>query len=236
MKRTPVIKHQFRLFAGSLLLVAVLLLALSGVLPHSLAHLFQGTTAAAANPIQVENSNPGTPGWDDFASVSQQDAISGYGSKISVNHGDSIDFFVTTTAASFTIDIFRTGWYQGIGARKLASLGSFPGVHQAIPPPDSVTGMIACNWTKTTTLAIPNTWVTGVYLAKLSASNGNKSFIFFVVRNDGGAEDFVFQTSVTTYQAYNTWGGTSLYNNNTNKSVYTYPHATKVSFDRPFNP
>jgi len=41
---------------------------------------------------------------------------------------------------------------------------------------------------------------------------------------------------VTTYQAYNNWGGTSLYNNNTNKSVYTGPHAVKVSFDRPFNP
>jgi hypothetical protein len=184
----------------------------------------------------VENSNPGTPGWDAFASVSQQDAISGYGSKISVNHGDSIDFYVTTTAASFTIDIFRTGWYQGIGARLITSLGSFPGVHQAIPPPDRATGMVSCNWQKTTTLSIPSTWVTGVYLAKLTASNGNASFIFFVVRDDGGHEDIMFQTSVTTYQAYNEWGGVSLYNNTTNGSVYKYPEATKVSFDRPFDP
>src|SRR5258706_566376 len=138
MKRTSVIKHQFRLALGSLLLAAALLLALPGGLPHGLAHLFQSPVALAANAIQVENSNPGTPGWDNFASVSKQDAISGYGSKISVNHGDSIDFYVTTTAASFTIDIFRTGWYQGIGARKLASLGNFLGVHQAIPPPDPV--------------------------------------------------------------------------------------------------
>ena len=43
-------------------------------------------------------------------------------------------------------------------------------------------------------------------------------------------------TSVTTYEAYNTYGGTSLYNNNTNGSIYSYAHATKVSFDRPFNP
>ncbi|MFL5658953.1 MAG: N,N-dimethylformamidase beta subunit family domain-containing protein [Ktedonobacteraceae bacterium] len=236
MKCTLVIKRLFRLVLGSLLLAAVLLLALPGGQPFSLAHLFQSPAAAAANPIQVENSNPGTSGWDAFASVAQQDAISGYGSKISVNHGDSIDFYVTTTAASFTIDIFRTGWYQGIGARKLASLGSFPGVHQAIPPPDPVTGMVACNWTKTTTLSIPSTWVTGVYLAKLTASNGNASFIFFVVRNDGGNENIMFQTSVTTYQAYNQWGGVSLYNNTTNGSVYKYPHATKVSFDRPFDP
>ena len=195
-------------------------------------------TAAAAttNAVQAENALPGDPSWDQFASVSQQDAISGYGSAISVNHGSPIDLFVTTTAPSFTIDVFRTGWYGGAGARKVQSLGTFPGVHQAIPPPDPVTGMVACNWQKTTTLNVPASWVSGVYLAKLTASNGNASFIFFVVRNDGGTEAVDFQTSVTTYQAYNVWGGVSLYDNTTNKSVYKYPHATKVSFDRPFDP
>jgi hypothetical protein len=211
--------------------------ATGGAAPAQPASLLTQQAAAPLNPIQIENQNPGTPGWDDFASIAQQDAISGYGSKISVNHGDSIDFYVTTTAPSFTIDVFRTGWYQGIGARLMASLGSFPGVHQAIPPPDPVTGMVsAANWTKTTTLQIPASWVTGVYLAKLTASNGNASFIFFVVRDDGGTEPIEFQTSVTTYQAYNGWGGTSLYANTTNGSIYSGPHATKVTFDRPFDP
>jgi hypothetical protein len=78
--------------------------------------------------------------------------------------------------------------------------------------------------------------VSGVYLAKLTSSTGNASFIFFVVRNDGGTEDLLFQSSVTTYEAYNSWGGTSLYTNATSGSIYPYPHATKVSFDRPFDP
>ena len=60
--------------------------------------------APPLNAIQIENAKPGTPGWDDFAAVAQQDAINGFGSKISVNHGDSLDLYVTTTAASFTID------------------------------------------------------------------------------------------------------------------------------------
>ena len=76
--------------------------------------------APPLNAIQIENAKPGTPGWDDFASVAQQDAINGFGSKISVNHGDSLDLFVTTTAATFTIDIYRTGWYGGVGARRVA--------------------------------------------------------------------------------------------------------------------
>jgi len=98
--------------------------------------------------------------------------------------------------------------------------------------------MIAATaWTKTTTVTVPSAWVTGVYLAKLTGSpSGKQSFIFFVVRNDGGHEKYLFQTSVTTYQAYNIYGGTSLYGNTTNKSVYSYARATKVSFDRPFDP
>ena len=190
-----------------------------------------------SNPIQKENSLPGTPGWDHFSASKRQDLLSGFGSSTSVNHGDSISFYVTTTAPSFTIDIYRTGYYQGIGARLVQSLGRFPGVRQAIPPPDPVTGMIACsNWVSATTLQIPFSWVTGIYLAKLTSTTGNSSFIFFVVRNDGGKEDILFQASVNTYQAYNQWGGTSLYGNSTDLSVYPYKYATKVSFDRPFDP
>ena len=119
----------FSLFVGTALVAAGLG---SSVYPGNV------RTAAAAPPpnaIQVENANAGDPTWDQFASVANQSAISGYGSSISVNRGNPIDFFVTTTAASVTIDIFRTGWYGGVGARKVASLGTFPGVHQVIPSP-----------------------------------------------------------------------------------------------------
>src|SRR6266849_937121 len=162
MKRLSIVflACHVRLIAVSTLLVVMLLPALP------LAHFVEPVPAKAANsnPIKVENSKAGTPGWNDFSADLAPDTLSGFGSKISVNHGDSIDFYVTTTAPSFTIDIFRTGYYQGIGARKLTSLGSFTGVHQPMPAPDRVTGMIACNWTKTTTLAIPSNWVTGVYM------------------------------------------------------------------------
>ncbi|EFH83279.1 N,N-dimethylformamidase beta subunit family domain-containing protein [Ktedonobacter racemifer] len=218
-----------------IILVCLLIVAALPVI-YVTARLVVGARHATQNAIQIENSKPGTDGWNDFASDLQYDLISGYGSKISVNHGDSLDLYVTTTAPSFSIDVFRTGWYGGIGARKVTSLGSFTGVHQPMPNPDPKTGLIDCNWTKTTTLNIPSDWVTGVYLAKLTTSTNKSSFIFFVVRDDGGHEDIVFQTSVTTYQAYNTWGGTGLYNNETNRSIFSGAHASKVSFNRPFRP
>jgi hypothetical protein len=192
--------------------------------------------SAASNPIQIENTQPGDSTWDDFSANLSQTALSGYSSPISVNHGQTVNFYVTTTSASVTIDIYRMGWYGGTGARHMERLGTYAGQQQAIPNPDPVTGIVVCNWQLTASLAVPSNWVTGVYLAKLTGSSGDKSFIFFNVRNDGGHEDFVFQTSVTTYEAYNTYGITSLYNNSANDPTYPYPHATKVSFDRPFNP
>src|SRR5438132_879073 len=100
-------------------------------------HFFDPVPAKAAdsNPIQIENSKAGTQGWNDFSADLAPDTLSGFGSKISVNQGDSIDFYVTTTAPSFTINIYRTGYYGGAGARLISSLGSFPGLHQVIPAP-----------------------------------------------------------------------------------------------------
>ena len=186
--------------------------------------------------MQQENCQPGDPSWGDFASVLDPTAVSGYGSAISVNRGGSLDLSVTTSASSVTIDVYRMGWYGGAGGRHVASLGTFGGVNQPQAGPDPQLGTVVEHWTKTTTLQVPTSWISGVYLAKLTSSAGNSSFIFFVVRDDGGHQTYLFKTSVNTYQAYNTYGGTSLYNNNTNKQVYAGPHAMKVSFDRPFNP
>ena len=231
------IKSKFSIVVASGLLAVILLSGLPYAITHSTFFSPSKAHAAGTNPVATENQLPGTPGWNDFSADLAPDTLSGFGSKISVNHGDSIDFYVTTTAPSFKIDIFRTGYYNQVGARLITSLGSFPGLHQAIPAPDAVTGMISCtNWTRTTSLTIPSNWVSGVYLAKLTSSTNKSSFIFFVVRNDGGNEDILFQTSVTTYQAYNLWGGTSLYGKDSSVKSYSGAHATKVSFDRPFNP
>src|SRR5947209_20000056 len=108
-----VLKYRFRLIP-LLLLVASLLVFVS---PDPQGRWLPTAHADTQNAIQIENSKPGTVGWNDFSSDLAWDTISGYGSKISVNHGDSIDLYVTTTAASVSINIFRTGYYGGVGAR-----------------------------------------------------------------------------------------------------------------------
>ena len=78
---------------------------------------------------------------------------------------------------------------------------------------------------------VPSTAVSGVYIAKLvrEDSVAGASHIIFVVRDDGRLSDVLFQTSDTTWQAYNSYGGNSLYTGAPAGRAY------KVSYNRPYN-
>lgn len=184
--------------------------------------------SAHANPIQDENSKPGSSRWKLVAGRSTD--IEGYASLTSVNVGQPIDFYVSTSGSSFEMDFYRLGYYGGAGGREVFKVESVPGVQQPVPSPDPTTGLIECNWSKSYTLSIPSDWVSGVYLVKLTAQpNLQQNWIMFVVRDDARRSDLLFQSSVTTMNAYNSWGGKSLYAFNS-----TGPQAKMVSFDRPY--
>src|SRR5262245_9944724 len=74
----------------------------------------------SVNEIVAENSLPGTPGWELTSKPSA--SIQGYAAQFSVNHGETIDFKVATDASDYRIDIYRMGWYGGVGARKVATV------------------------------------------------------------------------------------------------------------------
>ncbi len=187
------------------------------------------------NPITVENQKIGTTDWQ-LSNPATKQEIEGYASLTSVNRGEEIKLFVNTKDPSYTINIFRMGWYQGTGARQMASPIKRFTVKQPPPIINKITGLIECNWQDPYSLKIPNNphdptqWASGFYLAKLTAiKSGKQSYIIFVVRDDDRPSDLLFQSSVTTYQAYNNWGGMSLYRwNSRGKQAY------KVSFNRPY--
>ena len=102
------------------------------------------------------------------------------------------------------------------------------------------TGLIDCgNWGVSASWAVPSTAVSGLYLAHLVRNDtGGSSLIPFVVRNDASHSDIVVQTSDETWQAYNTYGGNSLYTctiNCPSGSPTAYKGASKVSYNRPFH-
>jgi N,N-dimethylformamidase beta subunit-like, C-terminal/Domain of unknown function (DUF4082)/Bacterial Ig-like domain/Bacterial Ig domain len=185
----------------------------------------------APNAIAAENALPGAPSsqWDVTGSGS--DSIQGFATEISVNCGDTVHFKVDTTASTYQIDIYRMGYYGGSGARKVATLPNVAGQSQGACDRQPSTGLVDCgNWAESASWAVPSNAVSGIYFAHLVSATG-ESHIFFVVRNDSSHSDLYYQTSDTTWQAYNQYGGNSLYTGTSNAAT---GRAVKVSYNRPF--
>ena len=189
---------------------------------------------ALATTVAAENQKPGTADWE-ISNPALHQEIEGYASRTSVNAGDPIDLLVSTRAARYTIDVYRMGWYAGAGARRVAGPIVRAGIAQDIPLPDPITGLTECVWRDPYQLATRDEsgpWPSGVYLARLTTIEsppGLQTFIVFVVRDDARPSALLFQSSVTTFAAYNNWGGKSLYAFNSGGAP-----ARKVSFDRPY--
>ena len=192
--------------------------------------------------IRRENAKEGSRDWQLTRVALQSPSgvraayVEGYCSKQSLKAGESIDFMISTNpAAKFQIEIFRTGYYNGRGARLMTTLGPFDGVSQ----PDPKIGeknLHECQWKATTTLKIPHDWVSGVYLGRVTClpevetKAPWQSYVIFIVTDDRPA-DVLFQCSDNTWNAYNQWPS--------NFSVYTHPKGNQgpwadVSFDRPY--
>ncbi len=186
-----------------------------------------------ANPIVVENCLAGNPPSEWDISGVGDTSIEGFATDISVNRGSTVFFKVNTNAANYRFDIYRMGYYGGQGARKVATVSPSASLPQSQPAclNDATTGLIDCgNWAVSGSWAVPATATSGIYIAKVvRADTGGASHIVFVVRDDASASPLLFQTSDTTWQAYNSWGGNSLYSGSPAGRAY------KVSYNRPFN-
>ena len=191
----------------------------------------------ASNSIVLENQKAGTPEstWAIHGSMANQGntQIEGFATQISINVGQTVDFKIDdSVSGGYTIDIYRLGYYGGNGARLVASMHDASGTNQPNPTFNSSTRTVdAGNWAVTNSWAVPADATSGVYFAKLTSDNGNyQNIIPFIVRNDGTASDIVFQTSDTTWQAYNPWGGYNLYTGPDQKNT---DRAYAVSYNRP---
>ena len=134
---------------------------------------------------------------------------------MSVNVGQTESFKINTPATSYHIDILRIGYYQGDGARKVVSdmlpTATLPQTQPACLNDTQPTGLVDCgNWAVSASWTVPTTAVSGLYVAHLVRNDtGGSSLIPFVVRNDASHSDILFQTDDETWEAYNTYPGTT---------------------------
>jgi hypothetical protein len=190
--------------------------------------------------------------WD--ISAAGDSDIQGFATDISANIGETVHFKIAApnAIAGYRIDIYRLGYYSGAGATLVQTIAPSAAMPQTQPAcltsQFATTGLVDCgNWAESATWAVPSTAVSGIYVAKLTRpDNGHSSHIVFVVRDDARTADIVFQTSDTTWQAYNQYpglsnGGASLYCGgplDNSGSAYARSCATraaKVSYNRPID-
>ena len=189
--------------------------------------------------VRRENLKPGTRDWMltrshvDPSTKYRCPWIEGYCSHTSVRAGDTVNFKVSTNPPSdFTVAIYRMGYYGGAGARLVASFPAARGSMQP-DPPVGANRVRDCQWPAERSLMIQRDWLSGVYLAKLTAlASGVQSYCIFIVRDDRPA-DFLFQCSDNTWQAYNRWPSQfSLYDDG--KEQWSWGGNVQVSFNRPY--
>jgi hypothetical protein len=199
--------------------------------------------AAASNPaaapaaqvgpagswVAVENRRPGTSGWR-ITHLGAPEAIQGWADQVSASSGERVRLYVSTTARRFQVEAYRMGWYGGHGARLVWR--SQPVVGRRQPPPTLTpeTNMVATRWRPSLTIAIGPDWPPGAYLLKLVAATGQR-YVPLTVRDDTSRAALAVMNAVTTWQAYNRWGGRNQYVG-PDGSLET--RSRVVSFDRPY--
>ncbi|MEU7019234.1 N,N-dimethylformamidase beta subunit family domain-containing protein [Streptomyces sp. NPDC046203] len=158
-------------------------------------------------------------------------AVLGYTDRVSVLPGEECGLYVSTTAPSFRVSAFRIGWYGGDEARLVWRSGRVPGRVQAQPRLVPATRTVHAGWRRT--LGLDTTgWPEGAYLLRLDSQDGHQRHVPLIVRSARGAGRTVLMHAPATWQAYNRWGGYSLYQgpfgNYDTRSL-------AVSFDRPYD-
>lgn len=181
-----------------------------------------------------ENARPGDGGWWPAAHA-PTGACEAYTTQTSVRRGGRLELCVSTLpAARYRVVVYRLGWYDGTGGRLVHRGGASLGLARAAPPPDLETGLCAADWPVTDALHVGEDWTPGQYVARLQLLDGpaagTSALVPFVVRrNPGDVPQLLVQLGVNTVQAYNHWGGKSLYpSSSTDQRA-----AVKVSFQRP---
>jgi hypothetical protein len=182
----------------------------------------------------LENEFPGSRGFE--LSHPAGPDLEAYASHATATAGDTVDVFVNSSQADDAyFEVYRLGYYQGLGGRLVRRGASEHVDQQAACPVDETTGLIECAWQKTFSLAIDESYTSGYYIIKVIAARGIETRLPLVVREPAPHAPIVVQASTNTWQAYNYWGGTSLYANFIAATgQWTRDRAYRVSYDRPY--
>lgn len=188
----------------------------------------QGGPVPGASRVPAELP-AGTPGWE-ITHAGPEHAIEGFADHTSVSPGQDVRLFVSTTATAYTVTAYRMGAYRDSDALQVWKSPPQAGRQQPAPVVQAPTSTVVAPWQPSLTVPTQN-WPPGDYLFRLDGVGGGQQFVPLTVRTPSNAGKIVIVNAVTTWQAYNRWGGYSLYNAPSGRKA---DRSRAVSFDRPY--
>lgn len=217
---------------GRLLLAAVLAMGLvAGCGGGDESSRSSSTSAAAASPTSKQRPSPspvGTTAWIVPPDAAATDAeVEAFTATSSVAAGEPLELYVSA-AGPVSVAAYRLGDYPG-GGTEVYRADRIPAARQQATVTDSATRAVSANWPKTSTVATDG-WTPGFYFVQVSAG-GKKRNVPLLVRSTDTRGKIVLVAGDTTWQAYNTWGGRSLYKGPGGFEDRAYA----ASFQRPYS-
>jgi hypothetical protein len=161
--------------------------------------------------------------------------VEGYTSEVSYAPGEDVILHVSTSAAKYSLEVARLGAKREVVLSKTGLDG------RELPIPNNASSH-GCQWPEAMRFTVPADWKSGYYSISLSVEDGGGAFIqrgrrtasgeaYFVLRasEPGKTSPILLQLSTNTYNAYNNWGGHSLYAYHDRDGL----QGNRVSFQRP---
>jgi hypothetical protein len=191
--------------------------------------------------IARENRARGTRAWrlpgpSGLEGGAARGAVEGYVAMQAIAPGQIQRVYVNAPGSrTVRLRIYRIGWYGGTGGRLVLRSGRLAAVRQPPCTHRFSTGLTECDWHATLSFPIPEALASGVYIVKLLGARGAQSDCLFVVRSSH-PPPLLVEIPTATYEAYNAWGGDSLYPGGAKLVGVTHTsQGVEVSYDRPYD-
>jgi hypothetical protein len=183
----------------------------------------------------AENRKPGDGHW--AVPLGGFAAIEAFADAASVAPGDRLALHASGTGP-FGVDWYRLGWYGGKGGRRVRRDTAVKVTPRRQPRPDPNYGLVEAQWPVALEIEIGEDWPSGLYVAVTRPRAGEPGLVPFAVRPTIGSEPapVLFVSAMATWQAYNAWGGRSLYETQSRGTTRATgsSRAAVIGFDRPY--
>jgi hypothetical protein len=189
-----------------------------------------GGTATGLAPREEEAPEPvGSEDWR-IDKPALHGEVAAYTTVSSGLPGTRVGLKVSTTEGGWEASAFRIGSYVGGTGTFVWESGFRLGQQQPAPRySDAARRTVIAPWKRDLTIDTTS-WEPGFYVFQLRTDTGWETQVPYVVTSPSARGTVALVAPVTTWQAYNAWGGYSLYEG-ANGDQRSYA----VSFDRPYN-